>query len=128
MGNNLDQFSDEELNLVTDYILKSAKKRFDYKDFKVNLPPYDEDFIDYNILSEIIEGKTLGESNEDIASKIFSTILLSGFMIERDDIIKMISQKEKELGLEIVATRVAMESLQKGAHPSLVIQQLSTFL
>ena len=37
MKEGLLQFSNEELNLVTDYLLKSAKKRFDYKEFKKEL-------------------------------------------------------------------------------------------
>ena len=71
MSNNLDQFSDEELNLVTDYLLKSAKTRFDYKLFKKDLKPLDKDFIDHNILLEIIGSKTIDESNQMISEKYY---------------------------------------------------------
>jgi len=112
MENDLDQFSDEELNLVTDYLLKSAKTRFDYNALKNELEPFDEDFIDYNILLEIIGGKTIDESNQVISAKIVSKFLMSGLMVE----------KEKELALEIIASKIAMDSLQKGTHSTLAIQ------
>jgi hypothetical protein len=128
MSNNLDQFSDEELNLVTDYLLKSAKTRFDYKSFKKDLKPLDKDFIDYNILLEIIGSKTIDESNQIISAKILSEFLISGLMVERDDIDEMVAEKIEELGLEILASKIAMDSLQKGVHPNLVIQQISQLL
>ena len=128
MSNNLDQFSDEELNLVTDYLLKSAKTRFDYKLFKKDLKPLDKDFIDHNILLEIIGSKTIDESNQMISEKILSEFLISGLMAEQDDIDEMVAEKIKELGLEILASKIAMDSLQKGVHPTLVIQQISQLL
>jgi CheY-specific phosphatase CheX len=128
MSNNLDQFSDEELNLVTDYLLKSAKTRFDYKLFKKDLKPLDKDFIDHNILLEIIGSKTIDESNQMISEKILSEFLISGLMVEQDDIDEMVAEKIKELGLEILASKIAMDSLQKGVHPTLVIQQISQLL
>ena len=128
MNTNLDQFSDEELDLVTKFLLKSAKKRFDYESFKNNLAHFDEDFIDYNILLEIIVGKTIDESNEHISAKLLSKFLLSGYMINKEDIIEMINQKEKELGLEILASKIAMDSLQNGTHPTLVVQQISKLM
>ena len=128
MNNNLDQFSDEELNLVTDYLVTSAKKRFNYEDFKNELSHFDEDFIKNNILLAIIGGKTLDESNEMISAKLFSDFLLSGFMTNKEDVEKLISKKETELSLEILASKIAMDSLQNGTHPTIVIQQISQLL
>jgi hypothetical protein len=128
MENNLDQFSDEELNLVTEQLLNSAKNRFNYKDFRKTLNPFDEDFIDYHILMTIITGKAADESNQTISAKILPNFLLSGFMIEIEDINKMVVEKEKELKLEIFASKIAMDALQSGVHPSLVVQQISKLL
>ncbi|PWI29767.1 hypothetical protein DI383_08385 [Flavobacteriaceae bacterium LYZ1037] len=128
MENSLDQFSDEELDLVTECLLNSAKTRFDYEAFKNELEPVEQDFIDYNILLEIITGKASGESNLLISAKILSKFLMLGYMTSKEDIIEMINQKETELGLEIMASRIAMDSLQNGVHPTLVIKQISILL
>jgi len=128
MENDLDQFSNEELNLVTEYLLNSAKIRFDYEAFKNKLEPFEQNFIDYNILLEIITGKAVGESNLLISAKLLSKFLVSGYMVSKEDVIEMINQKEKELGLEIMASKIAMDSLQKGVHPTLVVQQISSLL
>ena len=128
MENSLNQFSDEELNLVTDYLLQSAKKRFNYRELRKELSHFDEEFIDYNILLEIISGKTLNESNQVISARILSKFLISGYMVENEEIEKMVNQKEKELGMEILCSKIAMDSLQNGAHPTTVIQQISQLL
>lgn len=128
MKNNLDQFSDEELNLVTEHLLNSAKKRFNYKEFREMLNPFDKDFIDYHVLMTIITEKAANESNQTISSKILSNFMLSGFMIELEDINKMVTEKEEELKLEIFASKIAMDALQSGVHPNLVIQQISKLL
>lgn len=128
MNNNLDQFSNEELNLVTDYLLKSAKTRFDYKAFRKELEPLDKDFIDYNILLEIIGSKTVDEPNKNISAKMLSKFFMSGLMVEKEDLDQMVDEKEKELALEILASKIAMDSLQNGVHTNLVVQQISQLL
>ena len=63
-----------------------------------------------------------------ISAKIFSKFLISGLMAEKEDVDKLVTEKVKELGLEILASKIAMDSLQNGVHPTLVIQQISQLL
>lgn len=128
MENNLEQFSDEELDIVTNFLVKSAKTRFNYSEFIESMKQFDDEFIDHHFLNTIIMSKAGGLENREIAIEILPNILISGYMVELDDLINIVNQKEKELGLEILAAQIAMDSLQNGTHPNLIVQQISQFL
>jgi predicted RNase H-like nuclease len=63
-----------------------------------------------------------------IAAEILSKFLMAGFMVEKQDLNNMVNEKEKELGLEILASKTAMDSLQNGVNPILIVQQISQLL
>lgn len=126
-----DQFghlSDEELDAVTDYILESAKTRFDYPSFLTEFTDADENFVDEEFLLPLIAAKAFGETTPEIAEKIFESFEMAGYDIEMNDLISLIEKKSKELGLEILAFKVAADSLQQGAHPTAVVHQISQLL
>lgn len=124
----LSHLSDEEIDLVPEYILASAKTRFNYTEFLKSFPVADEEFVEEQFLFPVIAGKAFGETDIEIAGKMLSNFIMSGYQIEMSDLTKMIEQKGKELGLEILAFKVASDSLHQGAHPTAVVEQISQLL
>lgn len=127
----LDQFShfsDEELDSVTDYILERAKTKFDYPEFLTEFPETEENFIDVEFILPLIAAKAFGETTPEIAEKIQESFEMAGYDIEINDLILLIDEKSKELGLEILAFKIAADSLQQGAHPTAVVHQISQLL
>ena len=124
----LSHISDEELDQITDYILESAKTRFDYSEFLEEFPQVDELFVEENILFPIIAGKAHEETDHEIAAKMNAAFLISGFQMSIDDLQEMIEKKGHELGLEILAFGIAADSLQQGANPAEVLHQISQLL
>ena len=120
--------SDDELALVEDFILASAKTRFNYSKFLEDFAEAEEGFVDEEILLPIIAGKAFGEPDTEIAQKMQSSFMMFGYQMEMGDLIKMIELKGKELGPEILAFKIAADSLQQGAHPTAIIPQISPLL
>lgn len=124
----LSHLSDEEIDLVPEYILESAKTRFNYPEFLASFPVADEEFLEEQFLFPVIVGKAFGETDIEIAEKMHSNFMMIGYQIEMNDLVKMIEQKGKELGLEILSFKVASDSLHQGAHPTAVVEQISQLL
>lgn len=124
----LSHLSDEEIDLVPDFILASAKTRFNYTDFLENFPVEDEASVEEDFLFPIIAGKAFGETTGEIAEKMVYNFSEIGYGFELEELAEMIDQKGKELGPEILAFKIAADSLQQGAHPNDVIQQISQLL
>ena len=126
-----DQFShlsDEELDSVTDYILESAKTRFDYPALLTEFSDTDESFLDDEFILPLIAAKAFGETDQEIAAKMLESFEMSGYEIEMQELLKMIEKKGNELGLEILDFKIAADSLQQGAHPTAVVHQISPLL
>ena len=124
----LSHLSDEEIDLVPEYILASAKTRFNYPQFLKAFPVADEEFVEEQFLFPVIAAKAFGETDIEIAEKMHSNFVMSGYQIEMNNLINMIEQKGTELGLEILAFKVASDSLHQGAHPTAVVEQISQLL
>ena len=120
--------SDEELSLIEDFILSSAKTRFNFPQFVQDFPDGDEIFVEGEFLLPVIAGKAFGETDTEIAEKMLSSFMILGYEIELTDLIQMIQEKGRELGLEILAFKIAADSLQQGAHPRDIVLQLEQFL
>ena len=120
--------SDEELDLIEDFILSSAKTRFNFPLFVQDFPEGDEVFVDGEFLLPVIAGKAFGETDTEIAEKMLSSFMMLGYQIEVNDLIQMIQEKGKELGPEILAFKIAADSLQQGAHPRDIVRQLEQLL
>lgn len=124
----LSHLSDEEIDLVPEFILESAKKRFNYPAFLESFPVDDEFFVEEEFLFPVIVGKAFGESSMEISEKIHSSMMMHGYVMEKTDLLQMIDQKGKEMGPEILAFKVASDSLQQGAHPRDVVAQIAPLL
>lgn len=120
--------SDEELDLIEDFILSSAKTRFNFLQFVQDFPDGDEVFVEGEFLLPVIAGKAFGETDTEIAEKMLSSFMMLGYQIELNDLIEMIQEKGKELGPEILAFKIAADSLQQGAHPRDIVRQLEQLL
>ena len=120
--------SDEELDLIEDFILSSAKTRFNFPQFVQDFPEGDEVFVEGEFLLPLIAGKAFGETDTEIAEKMLSSFMMLGYKIEVNDLIEMIQEKGKELGAEILAFKIAADSLQQGAHPRDIVRQLEQLL
>ncbi|QDP84320.1 hypothetical protein FNJ88_01650 [Chryseobacterium sp. SNU WT5] len=120
--------SDEELDLIEDFILSSAKTRFNFPQFVQDFPDGDEVFVEGEFLLPVIAGKAFGETDTEIAEKMLSSFMMLGYQIEMNELIQMIQQKGKELGPEILAFKIAADSLQEGAHPRDIVRQLEQLL
>ena len=120
--------SDEELALVENFILVSAKTRFNYAELLEDFVGAEGAFVDVEFLLPLIAGKAFGEPDSFIAEKMLASFILCGYQIEMDELMKIIEQKGKELGPEILAFKIAADSLQQGAHPREIVTQLSQLL
>ena len=120
--------SDEELDLIEDFILSSAKTRFNFPQFVQDFPDGDEVFVEGEFLLPLIAGKAFGETDVEIATKMLSSFMKLGYQIEVNELIEMIQEKGKELGPEILAFKIAADSLQQGAHPRDIVRQLEQLL
>lgn len=124
----LDHLSEDELDLVTDYLLRSAKTRFNYSDLLQDFPGADNHFVDEEFILPVLAGKANGEDEHEIADSLLGSLLEFGYQIDPPDLVKMIADLAKDLGKEILAFQVAVDSLQEGAAPEQVIDQLSHIL
>ena len=124
----LSHISDEELDKITDYILESAKTRFDYAEFLVSFPQADETFVEEQVLFPIIAGKAHQETEGEIAAAILSAFMTLGFHLDIDELIKMVEQKGHELGLEILAFGLAADNLQQGTDPNEVLKEIQPII
>ena len=124
----LDHFSDEELDLIINCLLKSAKTRFNYLEFIHDFPISEEDFIDQNVILPIIVETANQESVAIIAQKISVAFLVQGFYLDTEDLITMVEQKGKEFGLEIMGFNLAMDSLRQGAEPRSIVPHIAKLL
>ena len=127
---DLDEFghlSDEDLEIVTDCILEAAKTRFDYPALVQEFLG-DEEWIDTEFLLPLIAAKAFGETPEEIVEKMLPQFIEVGFYLDTEDLIELVEENAKVLGAEILAFKIASDSLQQGAQPSEIVQQVSQLL
>lgn len=127
-SSEMGDFSDEELNLVVDYVLNSAKQKFNYDEFLASFPDATPEFLDDHVLLYIIARKAYGEPEEDIAEALEESFAINGFEAEKEALLKLIENFGRELSKEILAFGIAMDSLQHGMHPVDVVSHISDLI
>ncbi len=127
-ADHMGDFSDEELNLVVDYVLNSAKQKFDYDGFLSSFQEVPTEFLDDHVLLYIIARKAYGEPEEDIAEALLESFESNGFEVEVADLLNLTETFGKKLGKEILAFGIAMDSLQQGTHPVDVVAHISDII
>lgn len=110
-------------DIIWDAITNSAKKRFDYDEFKAAFSELDNDNAPENILFKTIVGYVEGKSKEEIADEINNELLPLGCRFPDSDLQDFLSNKAIELGREIHATKIASTLLDQGMPiPGVLVQ------
>ena len=121
---NHDELTDDAVtDKIWDTITDSAKRRFDYATLKEEFP-----FNPDNFLFAIIMGLAVGEAKNTIALKLMNHMMMTGYEIEKDEILKIIVDNEKAFGLEVLATRMADNMLQEGGDPVTIYATIAQLL
>lgn len=111
----------EEIDMVTAYVLDRAQSKVDMSMLLDYLSPLDSDFIKFNVLLPVLSNKDSGL----ITSKVFASILMAGYNIDREDLNSMVLQLTEALSFEAFVYKVGM-NLQEQGHDNLsIIGQLS---
>lgn len=127
MNGDLDyenETSNPQVERIFNLIADSAKKRFDYNSLSEQIGDEAAD----NLLFQIMVSIAIRESKEIAAAKIFNQILLTGFIIDKDFLVRFIEQREKDLAMEILALQIAKTNLDNNANPLAVYLQTEDFL
>ena len=110
-------------DIVWDTITDSAKKRFDYNNFKKIFEDLNEENVAENILFLIILGYVDEKSNSEIIVDINNNLLLLGCSFTDNDLRGFLENKNVELKNEIRAADVALSLLSQGVGiPGILVQ------
>lgn len=107
-------------NLITD----SAKNRFDYDSFSDKIGDESAD----SLLFQIMVSLAIGESKELTVAKLNAQIMMMGLMMEKDSFVHFLEAREKDLGMHILALKIAQTNLEDGADPEDVYLQTEDFI
>jgi galactitol-specific phosphotransferase system IIC component len=119
-----DAINDEAMiDKIWDTITDSAKRRFDYAALEEGLTIAADNF-----LFGIIMGLAIGEAKNIIALKLMNQLMMVGLMVKKDDILKTIEELDKDCGLEVLATRMANDTLENGGDPFATYVTINQFL
>jgi hypothetical protein len=122
-----DETYDPNIEEIWNAVTDSAKKRFDYPTFAKEFDEIDTS-ISENILFTTIVNFASGESKESTASKLFSQILMTGYLWEKSDIDSFVKDKEDLFKLEIYLTELATSMLENGQHPLTVLANIKQLI
>lgn len=114
-------------DIIWDTITNKAKTRFDFEKFAKKFSELDENMADI-ILFQIIVGFASNEKEEIIAAKLFSNFLLTGFIWDKKEIDKFLSDKKDVLKIEIYVTQLANDLLRNGNDPVSVLNSVNQLL
>jgi hypothetical protein len=113
---------------ISDAILKSAKKKFDYKSLEAVFQETSDDNKAQNVLFKIIDGFASGETKESLATQLTTDMALVGYGFEEHYLEELLAHKEQELRTEILATQFARSMLEQGTHPVTVLNAVHKML
>jgi len=113
---------------IWNYITNSAKRRFPYEDFAETFKELHDPLIPENLLWDVIQHVAAGKSDMEIKSNISMQLILLGYQMPDDFWSHFITSRRKDLGLEILATQIATDSLNHGSDAAAVLGQVNTLL
>lgn len=126
-GESEDAQSDPVHLLISNAIIESTKRRFDYETFAEDFNEIDEG-IAPDVIWEVIVNFASGESSAILIEKIFSRFLIMGFTWDRKAINEFVYDKEEVFTLEISALKMAWTMLSAGASEYSVLEFIQKFL
>jgi hypothetical protein len=107
-----------------DEITNSAKKKFDYKAFKKGIPA----FVADEFLFKVIMSLACNRPVNILASEIQCNMMVQGFHISLETITSFIIEKKAILGIEVLASQMAMDMLEKNTPPEIVYAKICQVL
>ena len=123
-----DYISDEEIDKVTDYILASAKTRFNYEALLEIFPGSEDYLVDELFLFPVISGKANDEEDSEIAENCRASFKVLHLKIAVNNLAFLVKNTAAKLEKEIEACALASQSLQIGDTPDEVIAEISQIL
>lgn len=125
---SLDYISDEEIDKVTDFILASAKSKFNYEALLEIFPGSEDYLVDELFLFPVISGKAHDEEDAEIAENCRASFEVLDLKIAVNDLEFLVKNTAAKLEKEIEACALASQSLQIGDSPDEVIAEISAIL
>ena len=110
----------KEFSIVLNEIAKSALKRIGIND---------TDYRIVEIMKSILTGIVFEETDTVIVGKVFSELLLSGFVLDKDKIKEMCVNTRKKCQLQLLGLGIAVDSIRDyDCSAEEVLSQISIFL
>jgi len=109
-------------------VTESAKRRFDFSEFKKSLGVSGDDHTAEYILFQLIVGFAEKLSGEELASKIRSDLLLFGYSVLDDVLERLLVDKKEILKEEIRAAEAALSGFFQGKDSDAVFAQVRSLL
>lgn len=114
-------------NLISNTIANSAKRRFDFEDFRKDFDGFDENIADGVINTTLIQLASK-ENIKSISAKIHSEFLLIGMVWKRDEIEEFLKDKAHVFKIEIFVIQTVGQLLETGTNPLSVLDFVRTTL
>lgn len=114
-------------SLIWDTITRSAKTKFDYKNFEKQLKDANENIID-GLLFLIIDGFAKGEAKTEIITRVLQRAMLKKLNWKEFDIIRFIDDKEQLFKVEIYAANVVQGMLKEHKEPATILTTVNKML
>lgn len=111
----------EEIDMVTAYVLDRAQSKVDMSMLLDYLSPLDSDFIKFNVLLPVLSSKDSGL----ITSQVFASILMAGYNIDKEDLSSIVIQLIEKLSLEMFIYDRGMNLQGQGHDDFYIVGQLS---
>ncbi len=104
-------------NLIWTTITNSAKRRFNYSEFRDGFPLDEEtnEIMADNVVWMIINGFQIDKSSEIITAELFNQILLTGLILKKEELTAFVLDKKDLFKTEIGISRLATDMLNNGS-------------
>ena len=115
-------------DIVWNTITDSAKKRFDYENFRQVFAEMHNDTVPENVLFMTIAGHAAGHSTDEIAAEIHQQFLLIAYLLDEDYLKKFIEDRRSDLLGEIKAAEQALAFYEMGLKTPGILVQVRSIL
>ncbi|TAG58427.1 MAG: hypothetical protein EAZ27_01550 [Cytophagales bacterium] len=114
-------------DVIYDNITNSAKTKFDYSSFSEGFDKINDNLADNLLFKTLVEFASRKEK-KIIAHILFNQILLTGFIVELEDLNEFVNDKDDVLKLEIFLVEMANTMLEQGLPPLHVLKTIDEFI
>jgi hypothetical protein len=111
-------------DIVWAAITASARRRFDYAEFKSRLNLLDDERMADFILFQMIEGFAEELKHEELLQQVLGDLERFGAAISMDNLSNALADTQAILTAEIQATRLALSGFSKGQTAPEILEQI----